>query len=229
MGKSRKLWHNFAMINMDFTETVMIDTQSQDWVSSASPGVWRKPLAREAAERGHVTSVVRFDPRARLAQHDHSLGEEILVLKGTLSDEYGDYPAGSYMRSPPGFSHSSYSDQGCELFIKLHQFQPGDRQQIHVDTLHSSWLPGVGQLQVMPLHEFNAEHTALVLWPAGDHPAQQRRWGGEEIFVVAGELIDPHGHYRAGTWMRGPSLNQHPAQVEQDTVIWLKTGHLAPL
>jgi hypothetical protein len=26
------------------------------------PGVWRKPLAREEAERGRTTSIVRFDP-----------------------------------------------------------------------------------------------------------------------------------------------------------------------
>ena len=217
------------MLNMDFTETVLIDTQAQNWVASPAPGVWRKPLAREAAERGHATSVVRFDPGARFARHGHSLGEEILVLKGTFSDEYGDYPAGSYMRNPPGFNHSSYSDQGCELFVKQHQFQPGDRQQIHVDTLHSPWLPGVGQLRLMPLHEFNAEHTAMVLSPKGDHPAQLQRRGGEEIFVVSGELIVQHERYRAGTWLRGPSLSQHPTQSEQDTIIWLKTGHLAPL
>ena len=25
-------------------------------------GVWRKPLAREDAERGHATSIVKFEP-----------------------------------------------------------------------------------------------------------------------------------------------------------------------
>ena len=39
------------MLNMDFGERVVIDTRAQDWIASPMPGVWRKPLAREEAER----------------------------------------------------------------------------------------------------------------------------------------------------------------------------------
>ena len=46
------------MLNLDFKQRVMIDTDSMDWVASPASGVWRKPLAREEAERGHATSVV---------------------------------------------------------------------------------------------------------------------------------------------------------------------------
>jgi anti-sigma factor ChrR (cupin superfamily) len=217
------------MLNMDFRQAVIIDTDTEAWVPSPAPGVWRKPLAREERERGHATSMVRFDPGARFAQHGHPQGEEILVLEGTFSDEYGDYPAGAYIRNPAGFKHTSFSDQGCTLFVKLHQFQPDDRQQIHIDTHNTPWMPGLGQLRIMPLHEFKAEHTALVHWPAGYEPASGKGWGGEEIVVLSGELRSQDKRYGAGCWLRGPSLSKDLRKVEEDTVIWLKTGHLAPL
>ena len=47
------------MINMDFSQAVTINTAEQDWVASPKAGVWRKPLAREEAERGHATSIVK--------------------------------------------------------------------------------------------------------------------------------------------------------------------------
>ena len=88
------------MINMEFGERVVVDSNSQDWAASPNPGVWHKPLAREDAERGHATSVVRYDPGAKFSEHAHPLGEEILVLSGTFSDETGDYGAGTYFRNP---------------------------------------------------------------------------------------------------------------------------------
>jgi anti-sigma factor ChrR (cupin superfamily) len=217
------------MLNMDLRQTVIIDTNAQQLVASPAPGVWRKPLSREERERGHATSIVRFDPGARFAQHGHPQGEEILVLEGTFSDEYGDYPAGAYIRNPPGFRHTSFSDEGCTLFVKLHQFQPDDRQQIHVDTRKTPWMPGLGQLRLMPLHDFKAEHTALVQWPAGYSPDPGEGWGGEEILVLSGELRSADATYGAGYWLRGPRLSQDLVTVEEDTVFWLKTGHLAPL
>ena len=53
------------MLNMDFSQRVVIKTATQAWQPSPMPGVSRKPLAREDAERGHATSIVRYDPSAR--------------------------------------------------------------------------------------------------------------------------------------------------------------------
>jgi hypothetical protein len=38
------------MINMEFSKRVVVDSNSQEWVASPKPDVWRKPLAREDAE-----------------------------------------------------------------------------------------------------------------------------------------------------------------------------------
>jgi anti-sigma factor ChrR (cupin superfamily) len=72
---------------MDFSQRVVINTRQQTWQASPHKGVLRKPLAREEAERGHATSIVRYDAGASFTAHGHPLGEEILVLDGIFSDD----------------------------------------------------------------------------------------------------------------------------------------------
>lgn len=214
------------MINMDFRKRVVIATDALDWVASPKPGVWRKPLAREDAERGHATSIVRYDPGAKFSRHGHPLGEEILVLSGTFSDETGDYGAGTYFRNPEGFSHSPFSRDGCEILVKLHQFARGDDHHVCIDTRTARWMPGQGNLQVLPLHHYQSESVALVHWPRGERFHRHLHAGGEEIYVISGELIDEHGRYPAGTWLRSPHMSEHTPCVEVETLLWVKTGHL---
>ncbi len=214
------------MLNMDFGKQKVIDSRQPEWVSSPHAGVWRKPLAREQAERGHATSIVRYDSGASFASHDHPLGEEILVLDGVFSDESGDYPAGTYFRNPEGYRHAPFSKEGCEILVKLHQFQPGDNTHICVNTREGKWLAGQGNLMVLPLHEYQNEIVALVKWPAGESFQLHSHPGGEEIYVISGEFIDEHGHYPAGTWIRSPHNSEHNPYVEEDTLIWVKVGHL---
>jgi anti-sigma factor ChrR (cupin superfamily) len=190
------------------------------------PGVWRKPLAREEAECGHATSIVRYDPGARFRQHDHPGGEEILVLEGVFSDETGDYPAGTYFRNPVGFRHAPFSEEGCVLLVKLHQFREGDDARVVIDTRRAPFRDGQGRLQVLPLHEYREEQVALVRWPAGERFQHHRHVGGEEIYVISGELRDENGRYPAGTWLRSPHMSEHLPHVEEDTLTWVKVGHL---
>ena len=214
------------MLNMDFGQKVVIDTKGQDWIPSPSPGVWRKPLAREEVERGHTTSIVRFDPGSCFSRHEHPLGEEILVLEGIFSDEHGNYGPGTYLRNPPDSGHSPFSEDGCVLFVKLDQFSPKDTTPVRVDTRNAQWLPGQGQLQVMPLHEFRSEHVALVKWPSGERFQPHRHFGGEEILVLSGEFKDEFGSYPAGSWLRSPHMSEHRPFVDEETLIWVKVGHL---
>jgi len=214
------------MLNMDFSQRVVVHTREQEWQPSPAAGVERKPLTREEAERGHATSIVHYKPGSSFKRHEHPLGEEILVLEGVFSDETGHYPAGTYLRNPPGTGHAPFSEEGCTLLVKLHQFDPRDTATVRVDTNQAEWLPGIGGLQVMPLHDFEHEHVALVKWPANEAFQPQRHFGGEEILVLSGEFCDEHGRYPEGTWMRSPHLSQHHPFVDQETVIWVKTGHL---
>jgi len=58
-----------SMLNMNFAKKVFINTQEQPWIASSHSGIWRKPLAREEVERGHATSLVKFDAGASFKEH----------------------------------------------------------------------------------------------------------------------------------------------------------------
>lgn len=217
------------MLNMNFAERVVIKTTALPWQASPMPGVQRKPLSRGGEESGHTTSLVAYAAGSLFRPHSHPGGEEILVLDGVFSDEHGDYGPGSYLRNPPGSQHAPFSRDGCTLFVKLHQFAASDQATVRVDTRNSEWLPGHAGLQVMPLHSFEGEHTALVRWPAGAVFLPHRHFGGEEILVLSGTFCDEFGEYPALTWLRNPHLSQHTPFVHEETVILVKTGHLTLL
>lgn len=212
--------------NLDFSQVVVIETQKQPWQDSPATGVRRIPLERETAESGHVSSIVEYAAGSSFKTHSHPLGEEIFVIEGVFSDEKGDYPAGSYIRNPPGSSHAPFSKNGCKIFVKLNQFNQGDLDSVVINTQATPWLQGQGNLQVMPLHQFEGQNTALVFWPKGERFVSHKHWGGEEILVLSGEFKDEHGSYPKGTWIRSPHLSQHFPFVDEDTVILVKVGHL---
>ncbi len=149
-----------------------------------------------------------------------------MVLEGVFSDEYGDYPAGTYLRNPPGSQHAPFSKEGCVILVKLNQFESEDLETVRINTNQASWQSGVGGLQVMPLHNFEHEHVALVKWPKGKEFQPHRHFGGEEIFVLSGEFRDELGTYPALSWIRSPHMSEHFPFVEQETIIWVKAGHL---
>jgi len=216
-------------INADFKQKVVIRPDDYQWVPSPSPGVERMMLDRIGEETGHATSLVRYAPDTVFPAHVHSGGEEILVLDGEFSDQHGDYPTGSYLRNPIGSKHAPrIGAKGATIFVKLHQFEQGDTRQININTGTQPWQPGlVTGLSVMPLHEFEVEHVALVKWEPFTKFQPHGHYGGEEIFVISGTFYDEHGSYPTGTWLRSPHQSQHQPYTEDDgALIYVKTGHL---
>lgn len=214
------------MLNMDFGKAVTLETSRMDWLPSPAAGVWRKPLAREEAERGHATSVVRYDAGAAFRGHNHPLGEEILVLEGTFSDETGDFPAGTYFRNPPGFVHAPFSTEGCVIFVKLHQFQPGDSTRLAIDTGKATWKEVASDILQLPLHSFGSERVALVRLASGQEVPTGDTTRGLELFVMSGQLLEDGKQHGAGTWLRRPPGHAAVFQAGGNTLLWLKTGHL---
>lgn len=68
------------MLNMNFDERLVINTQMQEWQASPSSTVWRKPLEREAKESGHTTSVVKYEVGASFKQHSHPYVDEETII-----------------------------------------------------------------------------------------------------------------------------------------------------
>lgn len=194
---------------------------------SPLPGVSRMMLDRAGAEVARATSIVRYEAGSGYCNHRHDGGEEILVLEGVFSDEHGHYPAGTYLRNPPGTSHQPFSEHGCTLLVKLWQFAPDDTEQLAMKTTNGNWRQGlVPGLTVLPLHEHNGVNTALVRWAPNTRFNRHLHAGGEEILVLEGLFCDEHGRYPAGSWLRSPRFSEHtPFTLDEGALIYVKVGH----
>jgi len=73
------------------------------------------PLSEFGAQH---TAMVRWAPETYFNPHRHYGGEEIFVIEGTFADEFGEYPAGTWLRSPHQSMHKPFSRAGCLIFVK---------------------------------------------------------------------------------------------------------------
>ena len=87
-------------LNADLSQRAVVNSNNVEWIPSPAPGVWRKPLERDGDEVARLTSIVRYDPGCAFPEHEHGGGEEFFVLEGTFEDEFGAYPAGTFVKNP---------------------------------------------------------------------------------------------------------------------------------
>ena len=106
-------------IRANWAERCTVAIHDVPWVNSPAPGVERKMLERDGGEVARAISVVRYAPGSAFKSHTHDLGEEILVLEGVFSDEHGNYPALSRLRSPHLSAHQPFSREGCLILVKV--------------------------------------------------------------------------------------------------------------
>jgi anti-sigma factor ChrR (cupin superfamily) len=98
------------------TRPVVIDSRRATFSPGQVPGLSVLPLHEYGTE--HV-ALVRWAPGTRFHRHRHGGGEEVLVLEGTWQDEHGDYPEGTWVRSPHGSEHVPFSTHGCLIYVKV--------------------------------------------------------------------------------------------------------------
>ncbi len=215
------------LIHADLSLRAVNFADEARWVPSPMAGVERRMLERDGEEVARATSVVRYLPGSRFLRHEHALGEEFLVLEGTFADELGEYPAGTYVRNPPGSDHAPWSERGCVLFVKLRQFHPDDRERIVLDTGSAEWFPGISWgIAVLPMHGFGSERVSLVRWAPHTRFIPHEHPGGEEIFVLDGAIEDDEGRYARGSWLRNPPGSRHAPFSLEGCLLYVKIGHL---
>ena len=204
-------------MNSDYEQKALIDTNTIQWQETQVKNVFKKILAIKDKEE---TSFIKLNEGSVLNQEQKINSVEIFVLEGTYINEYGEYPQGTYLRLPEENEVLVKSDKACVIFRKTNFFT--DKQKIIIDTNTTLWLQGQGNLEVMPLYE----QTALVKWPKGERFIPHKHWGGEEIIVLKGVFMDEYGEYPKGSWIRSPHLSEHFPYVNEETIIFVKTGHM---
>ena len=79
-------------------------------------------LDRIGNEKARATSLVKYAPESAFPEHQHPLGEEVLILSGIFTENAeDDYPAGWNLRNPHNSTHRVSSKAGCLIFVKLMQ------------------------------------------------------------------------------------------------------------
>jgi len=219
-------------INSDMSQRVTIQQATLPWIATHLAGVKIRTLEGGGEAVARATAIVKLSPGAKIVSCTRDLGEEIMVLDGVLTDEFGSYGKGSYVKAGnvtnrPGSSHACESASGCLLFVKRGHLEADDDSRIVVDSGSMPWYQGlVDGLTEMPLSEFGTQHTALVRWAPGTLFNPHRHYGGEEIYVLDGVFEDEYGRYTAGSWIRSPHLSAHCPYSIEGCTIFVKTGHL---
>ena len=203
-------------INADFSQRVVMRFADTPWIASPSAGVERKMLDRIGGEVARATTIVRFAPGSAFAAHTHDGGEEYLVLDGTFQDETGDFGVGSYVRNPPTSQHTPAARDGATIFVKLHQFDPEDRTEVH------AWADKAGRLFK------NSEEVVEVVDLAGDATFTPDASDGLELLVLKGQVVEGTDALGIWDWLRLPPGTVTDLRAGPDGArIWLKSGHLA--
>lgn len=82
-------------IYADFSQLVIIKPEDYHWVKSPGGEVDRMMLDRIGDEKARATSLVKYAPESAFPEHQHPLGEEVLILSGIFTENAeDDYPAG---------------------------------------------------------------------------------------------------------------------------------------
>ena len=215
-------------LNADFGARASVHAAQLDWTPSPIPGVDRRMLDRVGEEIARATSIVRYAPGSSFSPHTHGGGEEFLVLQGVFQDEHGDCPEGTYVRNPPGTSHTPGSAAGCIIFVKLWQFGPQDSTPVRLDTNAGRYRPGPPGTRVQHLYTSAHEHVVLERWVPGaavmlDAP------GGIELLVLDGGFAVAGEAFTFQSWLRlPPGTPLHGEAGPSGCRVWIKTGHLTP-
>lgn len=217
-------------VHADFSERVLIPGGTGTWTPSPQAGVERIMLDRIGAEKARATSLVRYAPQSVFPAHSHPGGEEILVLYGVFSDETADFPAGWYMRNPPGSSHRPSSAQGAVIFVKLWQMSEDEIEPVRIDTRQEDiWTPCTFGAECV-LFANATERVVLARVKAGATFEPDASSGAEMLLVSGSVSVGDAGHSRVleqGTWWRLPPGDRYAVRgCGTDAVLYVKTGHL---
>lgn len=194
-------------VNADFSKRAVVSPTQYVWVPSPQAGVERVMLDRIGTEKARATSIVRYDAASDFPAHSHPGGEEILVLFGTFSADGHDYPAGWYLRNPPGSSHRPSSRDGATIFVKLMQMPASQDAVVRVDTRDATHWQTLTGREVCPLFSDENEQVELIRLPANAPFVATRSLNQPcivELLVLYGTLRLDSDVLATGSWVRLP-------------------------
>jgi quercetin dioxygenase-like cupin family protein len=228
-------------INANFNTFAGVRFDASNYIPSPSYGVNRFMLDRIGEEKARATTIVQYQPNSSFPEHEHIGGEEFLVLEGTFKDQFGEFPAGTYVRNPIGSKHAPWVDaDGCTIWVKLLQMADtgGGTDPLHVDFSHKDKGIATDYGSVLDMYNnvVTGERVQMcwiqpdTIFPADDFCTKN----GEELFVYDGSLIiTGDEEFPKWGWLRFPagrSLDDKKRASlkagSSGAQVYRKTGHL---
>jgi anti-sigma factor ChrR (cupin superfamily) len=221
-----------APVNADPTQCVVVNTNEIPWEPTEHPGVSRKMLEFVSDPRkGRETSLLKFEPGARMPAETLTDRLDILVIEGTFSDGVGNHGPHTFIRNPPGSHHAPASKEGCVIYAKWRVPIHADAgERIVIDAKTAQWMAfphrGADVLHLYPNKDgietsrIGNVHPNRKL-PSHDHSI------GEETLVLEGVLKDEYTSYSQGFWFRMPCDMPHAPYTEsQNCKMLIREGDL---
>lgn len=121
---SPRVGHQGCLI---FVKLYQMDDDDQEQLAKdTNAGSWR-PGRSAGSEKQHLheyrqesVALFRWSPHTAIEPHRHAGGQEVFVIEGSYSDEFGEYPAGTWIRNPPGTRHAPVAGPGgALLYVKV--------------------------------------------------------------------------------------------------------------
>jgi anti-sigma factor ChrR (cupin superfamily) len=109
-----KLFVKLEQFHPDDTARVVVRPEDHQWQQGIGNLV---VLSLHEFQTQH-TALVYWPAHEKFQPHQHRGGEEILVISGKFIDEYGHYPAGTWIRSPHLSRHYPYVEEETLILVK---------------------------------------------------------------------------------------------------------------
>ncbi|MDJ0798813.1 MAG: cupin domain-containing protein [Calothrix sp. MO_167.B12] len=100
-------------------QRVKTNIYDSPWQSSQNPQIEFTTLYQQMGYPEKIW-VERWQPGTKLSNVVETEIKEIFVIEGTVTDNNGNYPTGSWLRYPPNYSYNLASETGCLIYVKTY-------------------------------------------------------------------------------------------------------------
>jgi hypothetical protein len=221
-------------VNADLLELVTIDSSQAPWHPAGIPGLSEKVFERiGTGAAARETLLLRLDPRATVPGGIAQCRVDILVLAGSVEMRGLNHAAGVFVRVPAGAEIALRSIEGATLLVKKRD-GGASPESIALDTSdRANWAAWGGRgsekaqlydAGLLPEASWVGYMLPDLTIPEHDHA------GGEEIFILQGQLRDERGLYGPGAWIRFPiGLRHTPVSLSEGCRMLVREGDAHPL
>lgn len=213
-------------------DLVTIRIDALPWSATDVPGVAEKVFERiPAGPDARETAVLRLAPGTDLGRWQADCRVDLFVLAGSARINGQACGARHYVRIPAGDDLSLNAPGGATFLVKQRAVAGGEA--ISLDTGNrANWAAwgGRGSEKAQIYDPGVLSEAAWVGFMLPDLTIPEHAHaGGEEIFILEGELSDERGRYGPGTWVRFPvGLTHTPTSSAAGCMMLVREGDACP-